>query len=143
MSTDLVGQHGSFHFTIHDWFYLLELAKLGGWEPAGTLPWHSEDEDPCTCDQWDGGYHTNDEQRVTAADALALAAALERMLPYLPNEDVVAVSIRVIPWLEWLNPPLSELDVPNATPTQWFGGSHKADVEAFIRFCRQGEFTIR
>jgi hypothetical protein len=41
MSTDLVGPHGRFHFTIHDWFYLLELAKLGGWKPAGTLPCHS------------------------------------------------------------------------------------------------------
>jgi hypothetical protein len=81
---------------------------------------------------------------VTAADALALAEALERMLPFLPNEDVVAVRIRVIPGLELLTPPMSELDMPKATPTQWFGVSHKADVEAFIKFCRrQGEFTIR
>jgi hypothetical protein len=118
------------------------LAKLGGWEPAATRPCHWEDEDPCTCGEWDGGYHTNDGQLVTAGDALALAEALEQMLPFLPHEDVVAVRIGVIPGLELLTPPISELDVPNATPTQWFGGSHKAEVETFIQFCRQGECII-
>jgi hypothetical protein len=142
MGMDLIGRHGRFHFSIHDWWYLLELAKLGGWEPAGTLRTHRIDEDPCTCAEWRGGYHTNDYQRVTAADALAMAEALERMLPSLPNEEVVAIRIRVIPGLELLTPPMSELDRPNATPTQWFGGSHKAEVEAFIQFCRHGEFLI-
>ena len=96
-------------------------------------PIHREEE-PCTCEECTGDFLT-----VTAADALAMAEALERMLPYLPNEEVVAVRYRVIPWLAWPTP-MSELDVPQAAPTRWFGGSHRANVEALIRFCRRGVY---
>jgi hypothetical protein len=36
---------------------------------------------------WEGGYVTNDHQRVTDTDALALATALECALPSIPADD--------------------------------------------------------
>ena len=54
------------------WTFLLYAAQDYGWEPAGTvMPGH---------DDWPGSYGTNEQQMVTASDASALAAALERCL---------------------------------------------------------------
>ena len=57
-----------------------------GWKPEGTRP-------PSHIDfyeletEWDGRYLTNDGQTVKAADARSLAAALERSLDDLPDEN--------------------------------------------------------
>jgi len=70
------------------WHKLLELASLGGWEPAGTVMYHANTpywdgpiEDPDQCDpDWGGGYDTNDCQTVTESDAASMANALEELL---------------------------------------------------------------
>jgi hypothetical protein len=46
---------------------LLTLAYLYGWRPAGTV---------FDLPNWAGGYFSSDGQRVSAADAAAMAAAL-------------------------------------------------------------------
>lgn len=48
-------------------------------------------------DSWPGYYFSNDWQYVTDADALALAAALERAMPELPDEELCPVEIRTGP----------------------------------------------
>lgn len=52
------------------WEHYLDMAILGGWEPAGTqLP---DDEN------WAGGYCSNDGQRVLAGDAREMAKAIRK-----------------------------------------------------------------
>jgi hypothetical protein len=66
------------------WAWLIKNAEDWGWEPAGTLPPLTREADGRDW-RWSGTYWTNDGQRVTAEDAAAWAAALERGLPY-PGE---------------------------------------------------------
>jgi hypothetical protein len=58
---------GHFNVTHKGWEELLATAKAQGWTPAGTVPPGD-------------GYYCNGGQEVTADDAAALAAALERSL---------------------------------------------------------------
>lgn len=80
------------------WWRAGELARLFGWQPAGTLPppperlqfWRREIEHDETA-PWDPGCYSVDVGQVmTAADAAALAEALERALPNLPDFDCVS-----------------------------------------------------
>ena len=45
---------------------------------------------------WSGVYNSNDHQTVTAADAVALANALDRILPDIPHHDAVEHKLMVI-----------------------------------------------
>jgi hypothetical protein len=53
-------------------------------------------------------------QLVTAADALALAEALERMLPFLPNEDVVAGGVRLLTVVTHFRRPCKSRDLTSS-----------------------------
>ena len=64
------------------WYTVLKLARRYGWKPLGTKIAGNP--------QWDGSYETNDYQIVTSKDAKAMAAALEKVLPDIPNEDATA-----------------------------------------------------
>jgi hypothetical protein len=67
---------------------VLTLAALYGWTPAGT---QAPDDDSALgmhgTPDWDGSYFPGVGQHVTDADALALAEALERALPDLPDRE--------------------------------------------------------
>ena len=81
MGMDLRGPYRCFRLSAPAWGDALELALLAGWEPAGTeLPANP---------RWSGIYNSNDYQTVTAADARALADALDRIMPDIPHHDVV------------------------------------------------------
>jgi hypothetical protein len=107
MGMDLYGDHGDERVNCWRWQCILLLGLKYGWEPRGTEPpdpensdhEDSEDEDFDDEDfdhedssfedfdpkEWDGNYDSNCGQTVTADDAAALANAVERALPDIPN----------------------------------------------------------
>jgi hypothetical protein len=119
------------------WPKLLRLARAHGWEPKGTSQPPGE-EVHFPNGRWDStNYTSNDGQIVSADDAQALALALERALPHIPDDDALAKyrlpngNIEIAP------------NHPPAPDADWFSGAEpKTDVEQFIAFCRQGSFRI-
>ena len=108
---------------------LLELAEQFGWEPEGTDPSKylslSKREEIKSNDfDYDGGYFTNDGQVVTSTDANKIADALEKALKEIPNDGEICEEMMYL---------LSK------GQSNEFKKSH---VEAFIKFCRIGAFTI-
>src|SRR6266545_6571402 len=75
-------------FSLPSWRRRLTLATLYGWTPAGT---QAPDDDSLLgmhgTPDWDGRYFPGVGQHVTEADARALAEALERALPDLPDRE--------------------------------------------------------
>ena len=157
MSYELISQSTilSRTFSRQFWSKALELAGVYGWKPLGTRP-------PSHLNfyklgaEWNGGYLTNDGQTVKAEDARSLAAALERSLDDIPNEDIpVDWNSMVRPeddLPEWLSPEEREfieeelqdglLDIMGMNPHQYFAGDEKRHLKEFIRFCRLGSFEI-
>ena len=82
MGMDLYGPQGYFRTDGGTWCNWLDAAEEHGWKPAGT-------EKPDHCDgEWDGGYDSNDYQRVTDEDAKALSKALALTIPKIPKETI-------------------------------------------------------
>ena len=85
------------------WLMIWRMAIDYGWEPAGTVLELCLTDDPeeeaKLKREWDGDYTTNEWQTVTAEDALNLAAALEKALVDIPdNDDIqpeVMISLRI------------------------------------------------
>src|SRR5437762_2551274 len=87
------GECGEFGLDARTWRLMLSMTSVLGWYPTGTLP----PEDNVTA-RWDGRYIPTEGQEMTRADALALAAALERLLDDLPGAIVNReVKARVLP----------------------------------------------
>jgi len=77
MSFDLQSERGErFRFSSAGWGYYLNLAGEYGWQAAGTLP----PDGMSDSDSWPKTYDSNDGQWVSAADASALARALQSAL---------------------------------------------------------------
>ena len=86
MGMDLYGPQGYFRTDGGTWCNWLDAAEEHGWKPAGT-------EKPDHCDgEWDGGYDSNDYQRVTDEDAKALSKALALTIPKIPNVTHIITS---------------------------------------------------
>jgi hypothetical protein len=155
MGFDLINeQEEYFRFNLVAWFNMLELARLGGWEPLGTEASGYRD-DPER--EWDGGYGSNDGAVVTAQDAAALADGLEAMLDDLPDCPIpdqvvdyaeVVVKEEAPALVKALASIGQELggDItgpnPNLGPIQFFGGEKKGKIREFITYCRRGGFEI-
>jgi hypothetical protein len=142
-------------FSRQFWAKALELAGSYGWKPLGTRP-------PAHLDfhqlgaEWDGGYLTNDGQTVKAEDALSLAAALERSLDDIPDDNISmdwnSMFQQEDDLPEWLSPEeraiIEEelqdglLDIMEMNPREYFAGDEKRYLKEFIRFCRLGSFEI-
>jgi hypothetical protein len=74
------------HMTHREWDYVRRLGAQFGWKPKGTGPpkgWSRTQPEP-----WRGRYDCNDGQLVYAADARALARALEEALVELPSKNI-------------------------------------------------------
>jgi hypothetical protein len=156
MSYELVNQTTEIcrTFSRQFWSKALELARLYGWRPMGTLPPSIQDLHKLDV-EWSGTYLTNDGQTVRVEDARSLAAALERSLYDIPALDKkIDWSSKF--WLEddlpeWLSPEEKEvieeeledglLDVLGTPPLEFFAGEEK-QLSGFIRFCRLGGFEI-
>lgn len=142
-------------FSRQFWANALELARAYGWKPSGTRP-------PLQIDfyqlgaEWDGGYLTNDGQIVKREDALSLAAALEKSLDDIPDDnpslDWNSLFQQDDELPEWLSPEekafMEEelqdclLDLASMNPLEYFAGDEKRHLKEFIRFCRLGSFEI-
>jgi hypothetical protein len=129
------------------WEKVLQLARLYGWHPAGTVEppdWQAGE----TQEGWLGEYDLYLGELVRAEDAHAMADALEQALDDLPDhlmperiietefeeldkEDLISISFYIIEPNKSLN--LFEV----------FGGQYKAELIDFIAFCRQGGFHIQ
>ena len=142
-------------FSKQFWAKALELARLYGWQPLGTRPTPGIDFSNLGAD-WLGTYLTNDGQIVTAEDAYALAAALERSLDDIPDTGIERDWDFSV-WLEtdlpeWFSPTERKLieeelqdgllDIMGTPPLEFFAGDEKPHLVQFIRFCRLGSFKI-
>lgn len=92
MGYDLYNEKGEdFRWNMDTWGKVLQLAERYGWTAQGTqsAQLYEADGSPVYSDEilnsWDGGYCSNDLQTVTAEDSAALADALERALPDIPD----------------------------------------------------------
>jgi hypothetical protein len=141
-------------FSKQFWIKALELAKLYGWQPLGTATPGINFSKLGV--EWLGTYLTNDGQAVSAEDAYALAAALERSLDDIPDTRVKRdwdFSVCLEDDLpEWFSPAERELveeelqdgllDIMGTPPLEFFAGDEKPHLVQFIRFCRLGSFEI-
>jgi hypothetical protein len=149
MGMDLYNGSSDFWFSMSAWPKVLQLGRMGGWQPAGTLApdWEyvggSPPDAPRCCDiykDWGGDYCFNEHQTVTAEDARSLADALEKMLDDIPNHDVIAhKTVKIESAGKQIGRGIAE--GVEVSPIEWFGG-HKKRLRDFIVFCRQGRFHI-
>src|SRR5688500_4882351 len=78
MGFDLTNDNGTYlRFSPSGWALALTLAENYGWRPEGTTRAAADGDQPV---EWSGEYATNEGQRVSASDALALADACARVL---------------------------------------------------------------
>jgi hypothetical protein len=141
-------------FNIDAWPMLLRMARSYGWKPAGTQPGPDyADHNLKPTVEWDGTYLTNDGQVVMAEDAAALADAIERALPDIPDHEITGKMVSLRP--DQLK---SEIDLafrdliaegmsliatnPDMSPYELFSGEMKQQVIGFIKLCRKGSFAI-
>jgi hypothetical protein len=82
MGYDLSGKGGDWcHFNVPTWPWVLALAFVFGWRPAGTAAPTFNEGGECDPDpDWDGGYFSNDHQAVLEPDARAMGEALHGAL---------------------------------------------------------------
>jgi hypothetical protein len=139
MGYDLSNASGAYvRFTGSGWDLALSVAEHYGWSPAGALKpvtWNEATDGP-----WQGDYWLNVGQRVSADDAAALTAALDRAVC---APDFVEVAIRIVDeiheelverepeWREDLEP-LSRADAERFRPR----------LIEFAALTRQGAFII-
>src|SRR6266700_1978839 len=124
MGMILVGAGGDIWVNVFEWGQLLRLAQSYGWVPAGTVL-----DEPDV--DWNGGYKTNDWQRVTADDARNLADALSLALTDLPADDDVIRGVT-----DPVTGGIALEDMERLSPRDWFGGDEgRQSVQKYIDFC--------
>ena len=118
MGVSLSGKGGGQGINWCGWTYVMQLGFAHGWRPHGT---ECPDDFLEDMDDWGGGYTSNDGQWVTAEDADAWAAALERAL---------ACDHETCPRVE----PRGAVTINDPGGREWLAG--------VIAFFRQGGFFI-
>jgi hypothetical protein len=112
------------------WVGLLLLAVRYGWQPSEASVSQAPE---ALCELVLG--------HVTAADALALAAALEEALRDIPRHDALPSGRGA---LVWEGGPGSRLVLSaEANLLEWFSGPRRREVRALITLSRQGPFRVR
>jgi hypothetical protein len=142
MSYICISDSREFYLNDASWENLLELARINGWEPEGTIvPFDAaSNKDQPECADGRFPYWLNDYRKVTTTDARKMADALERSLDNLPNHDALEHKLPSLPvgscgFLEKLrNLPIS--------PMEFYSGSDKQRVRNFIDFARAGSFAV-
>lgn len=137
MGFDLTNDRGTYvRFSPIGWGFALTLAESHGWEPEGTT--RDDPEDTREGSPWSGEYVTNDGQRVSAADAAAIADACERALSDPDYEQ------RTLALLNEYNATVAE-QVPGYTwepPTRDDVVKFRERLSELISLCREGSFVI-
>src|SRR5262245_20557276 len=136
MGVDLNSDSGdSTGFGYGGWAYVLEIGEKYGWKPRGTKrPTDLDRSEP-----WDGGYGSSDGQRVLAADARALAKALEVAVAdpelhvsvmRMDAKDRRRVRKKMGPELAAAYVGVSDFE------------EYRQSLREFAAFCRKGSFVI-
>jgi hypothetical protein len=135
--------------SVISWYKVLNLARMCGWAPAGTITpdgWDYED-------AWDGRYHSNDGQWVTDEDARGIGCALLNGLDDIPDIEVgekarlpqgsqsgdllAQMFDRSTDPFEQLNRRLTQ------SPFEYFSGAGgKERLREIAAFCNEGGFYI-
>ena len=128
MGMDLRRGDDVISISIFSWARAYAFAIEGGWDPLGTLPpEHLTEEEKAN---WPGTYDSNEDQIITAEDALLMAFALEKMLQTL-EETVETVDRGSSLWGGY------------DQPRDYFAPEGKRKLlEALIRFLKGGACKI-
>jgi hypothetical protein len=125
MSFDLRNnQDEEFYFSTIGWAFYLNLATIYDWKMSGTLAppeWDSNQ------GVWEGAYDWNAGQTVTESDAIAIANALEKYLTDANRHIKAKVLAK---------------ELSKATGTEVAINDDQMFIASFIRFAKNGEFTI-
>ncbi|PZV04922.1 MAG: hypothetical protein DCF22_25085 [Leptolyngbya sp.] len=136
MAMDLEGVGGDFGLNVFSWGHMLCLARLYGWQPAGTVIDEADLQD-FPNGKWNGGYQSNDGQKVTTEDARNMADALEKALADIPDHDALEYKKELGGGI------LIAPNGPDVSALKWFSGNESKEyVRKFIAYCRAGEFKI-
>ena len=141
LGPSLYGACGEFSLSDRAWRLLLALTSVYGWKPQGTLAPDPEyvDDEPSQVIPWDGRYAPPACQRMTEGDARAMADALERALPDIPDHD--ALSDKVLapggddPLALWGRPARTGVTI---TAMEEFSGPNKPYPRALVTHLREG-----
>jgi len=153
MGMELRGMGGCFRFSHEDWRNALELARMHGWEPMGTVApnisrmFTTEQEEKLGAEgiarkqaefeaKWERyNYFSNSGQNVSEEDAHNLADAVEKALEDIPRHRAREGGAG------WLPQPIEKN--PKANLVEYFSGSEgREHLEKFVTFCRAGAFCI-
>ena len=128
------------HMINHSWGRLLELARLHGWKPVGLLlPYYGEEPPLTSTDCALDAYFLHSGYRMTDADAYALAEALQRALPDIPEHDALedkTVEHPGVPGVHLMRAG------EHLTLFEAFSGTNKQHVKDLIAFFRRGGCAI-
>jgi hypothetical protein len=139
MGYDLSNSAGTYvRFTGSGWDLALAVARHYGWEPAGIpkpATWDENEYGP-----WEDEYWINAGQEVTAEDAAALTAALDRAVA-APDfvETVMRINDELNEEVAQYNPEWRD-DVKSASREQ--AQAFRARIVEFAGLTRQGPFII-
>lgn len=111
------------------WTVILHLAEQAGWQPEGTLPPPGAEPG-----QWSGDYDTNEGQAISAADAAALASALERAsLDPNRRSTIKMVADRISRMVREANQSDYQIEI---------NASYWQAIDALVRLCRRGPVIL-
>jgi hypothetical protein len=139
MGYDLSNSSGGyFRFTSSGWDLALALARHYGWEPAGIPKpetWDEKEQGP-----WRDEYWMNAGQQVSAGDAAALTAALDRAVAAPDFVDtVVRTTGELIEEVAQHNPKWRDDRSPASREE---AEAFRARLVQFAHLTRQGPFVI-
>ena len=137
MSFDLTSDSGDeLNCSGSAWDFYCWLADAYGWKRAGTMP-----PTGVAAGEWEGGYSSNDGQRVTAEDATLFASALER------NRQDANRAVRQRQVIRQLGAEVRRMaleqdgiELPDESDTEPLPDD--ADLDQMISFLRKGGFKI-
>jgi hypothetical protein len=136
MGYDLQNVKGNtFRFSIWGYSPVLTLAEEYGWEPKGTVL-DAED-------GWDGGYTTNDGQKVGSTDAKGIAKALSKALDDIPDEaQEHPLGTKTDGTMDDLQKKILEMHslTGNKLLSTFSGRDRKAGLYKFIDFLKEGAY---
>ena len=115
MAIALSGPHGLFVFNNAEWSMLLELAMEHGFVPEGEI-----ERVRFLKKEW------------SVEEIKQMANALKHALPSIPDENTFPTLVR----------PMSESELGDTRPQDFFSGMEKGKLNAFVTFCLKGEFEV-
>lgn len=133
-------------FSNRSWGMLMKLAYDSGWKPMGCLEpdaWQAVDSAGNPQRFFSMDYFSRRGQKVMAADAAAIADALESGLLDVPTFDALGLKVSTSIDVPGLARPMRALRPGvKVNPFEYFSGENRWPLKQFIEFCRGGGFAI-